>query len=37
MSKPTWVADFGCCSIEAVGGRSILVGLVLVPTYLLLS
>ena len=31
------VAEFGCCLIEAVGSLSILVGLLLVPTYLLLS
>ena len=31
------VAELGCCLIEAVGGLSILVGLLFVPTYLLLS
>jgi hypothetical protein len=34
---PEVVAEFGCCAIEAVGGLSILIGLLLVPTYLLLS
>jgi hypothetical protein len=31
------VAEFGCCAIEAVGALSIIVGLLLIPTYLLLS
>jgi len=33
----TVVAELGCCLIEAVGGLSILVGLLFVPAFLLLS
>ena len=33
---PEVVGEFGCCVVEAVGSVSILVGLLLVPTYLLL-
>ena len=31
------VAEFGCCLLEAVGSLGVLVGLLLVPTYLWLS
>ena len=31
------VGQLGCCVVEAVASASILVGLLLVPTYLLLS
>lgn len=31
------VAELGCCLIEAVGGLTILVGMLLVPTFLLMS
>jgi hypothetical protein len=31
------VAQFGCCLLEAVGSLGVLVGLLLVPTYLWLS
>ena len=31
------VAQLGCCLVEAVLSASVLVGLLLVPTYLLLS
>ncbi len=31
------VAQLGCCLVEAVASASVLVGLLLVPTYLLLS
>jgi hypothetical protein len=31
------VTELGCCLLEAVGSLSILVGLLVVPTYLLFS
>jgi len=31
------VAEMGCCLIEAVGSLSILIGLLLVPAYLMLG
>lgn len=31
------VGEFGCCVVEAVGALSILVGLLLVPVYLLMG
>jgi len=31
------VAEFGCCLLEAVGSLSILVGLLVIPNYLLFS
>ena len=31
------VAQLGCCLVEAVTSASLLVGLLLIPTYLLLS
>jgi hypothetical protein len=31
------VAELGCCLIEAVGGLSILIGLMFVPAYVMLG
>jgi hypothetical protein len=34
---PEVVAEFGCCLVEAVGGVSILIGLLFVPYYFLVA